>query len=72
MQVNTDDDLLMRALSKVALEQAFESAARLAVISAEAMRTGGLPMRSGPEALEGFAKALLSTNAKTWPAGGTS
>ena len=72
MQLNPSDDLLMRALSKVALEAAFEVVASQAIRAAADMRTGALTMCSGPEALEIFATALLSTNAKTWSAGGAS
>ena len=58
-------DEIMSALSKIALEQATNHLAAQARQFAKTMPAG----ISGGEALQAFANAIESTNAKVWPKG---
>ena len=53
---------VMRQMAKIAIEKATEDMAVLAVKMAGEMRHGELPMPTGADALESWAKAIRSNN----------
>ena len=67
IQDQLPSDEIIRAISKIALEQAFQTLAGFCDKFATEMEDGSIPMVSGPDALRGFAAAIRSNNAKTWP-----
>ncbi len=52
----------MRQMAKIAIEKATEDMAALAVKMAGEMRRGELPMPTGADALESWARAIHSNN----------
>lgn len=64
--MNARDEKTMRDLSKIALEQALQMMSRQALEFSKNMPRG----MDAKMALESFASAILSTNAKVWPAAG--
>ena len=59
-------DAAMRMMTQIALERAFQICSEKAKWAAEECPDD----MSGRDALRAFSKAILSTNARTWPAGG--
>jgi hypothetical protein len=64
--INMNNEKLMREFAKVALEQALQSCSEKARWTADECPDD----MSGRDALLAFAAAILSTNAKVWPAEG--
>lgn len=55
-------DEVMRQMAKMAIEKATKDMAKFADEMAADFRCGKLPMVSGPEALEAWARAIRSNN----------
>lgn len=64
--MDINDEAVMRVLTKMALEQAMQTLSEQARMAAEVCPDE----MSGRDALLAFSRAVLSTNAKVWPAGG--
>ena len=64
-EINLPPDEIMRQMAKLAMEQATTYFAK----QARDFATNLPPRCSGKNALEAFARAIESTNAKVWPAG---
>lgn len=64
--MDVNDETVMRELTRLSLEKAFQVCSEKAKWAAEECPDG----MSGRDALMAFSAAILSTNAKVWPAGG--
>lgn len=64
--MNVNDEVVMRELTRISLEKAFQICAEKAKWAADECADDV----SGRDALLSFSKAILSTNSKTWPAEG--
>lgn len=61
-ELQLPSDYVMRQMAKMAIEKATEDMAKWADEMAANFRCGKLPMVSGPEALEAWARAIRSNN----------
>ena len=55
-------DEVMRQMAKIAIEKATEDMSAIAIKMADEMRHGKLPMPTGADALESWARAIRSNN----------